>query len=79
MENLTVKQWLTFLPKPIRLQAETNIGNFHIEALNIHTASLSLALKIAFPWQQSNEGFDYWYQVYTDYKTHNINHDKPRT
>ena len=59
-------QHLMTLPSPIKERAVANISTKQFQTFVEETwaDSTSNALKVAFPWSYSNEGFMYWKRVF---------------
>jgi hypothetical protein len=57
--NLTIKEWINYLPEPYRSQA---LKYEHI-SWRSKVASMYTALFVAFSWDRSEEGFEYWDEV----------------
>jgi hypothetical protein len=58
----TVSEYLEQLPEPARARAQANM---YQEYGNEWSYSLPAALKRAFIWHRSPEGYSYWYVVYS--------------
>jgi hypothetical protein len=59
----TIREWLNELPEDVRDKA---IANTSEELLKFEESEdLRDALLAAFIWMPSNEGFDYWFKIYT--------------
>lgn len=64
MKNLTIYQWLSLLPAPIRNKALRNArkrgkGSFMC-AVSVRTETLGEAIQSAFVWEHTPEGYGYW-------------------
>lgn len=60
----TIKEWFDQLPQPQRHEAINNVINQHSpEHLTANTFSLSNALRISFSWEDTDEGFLYWFKI----------------
>ena len=57
----TIRQWLEELPDPYRTQALENIRVK--EVLDLPELSFSVALRSAFTWDATPQGYDYWSAV----------------
>lgn len=57
MNSKTIKEWLEGLPEPYRTQALKNTKDV---MLGSQSTSSYYALKRAFRWADSPEGFDHW-------------------
>jgi len=58
----TTKQWVEELPSPIREKALQYEKDFWSNGKEIPSAKLALA--VGFDWKNSNEGHEYWSEVY---------------
>jgi len=56
-EEKTVKDWLNTLNEPYKTKALNNIQE---KVTNVQVISVSKALKQAFDWDNSLEGWEYW-------------------
>lgn len=59
----SIDAWLNELPEEIQRKARMNCTGW---ALKEKTRSLPEALSIAFDWNDTPEGYDYWFKVYND-------------
>jgi len=58
----TIKEWLSELPEPARSQALDNYEGPE----NRMASSILEALMIAFIWEATVEGWDYWNNIYEE-------------
>lgn len=58
----TIRQWLEELPEPYRTQALENIRVK--EVLGLPELSFEVALRSAFTWDATPQGYDYWLAVF---------------
>ncbi len=61
-KNKTVREWLSELEQPYRLEAIRQLKEKDAQGT---ASSLSRALQVAFPWSTSRKGSHYWHAVYT--------------
>jgi hypothetical protein len=62
----TIREWLNELPEDVRSKAVENV-NAMMSGVTMEklTPTVKRAISSAFPWMPSNEGFDYWFKIYT--------------
>lgn len=64
----TVREWLKELPKDVRDSALTNYdkaqNSRHKRDESIHLKTQKQALKMAFSWRDTKEGFKFWEGIY---------------
>lgn len=59
------KQLLEKLPEPYRTQALGYFNPaFYEDRLDGEPADVGSALTMAFDWDQTDEGYDYWHELY---------------
>lgn len=58
----TIEQWLNTLKEPYKTKALNNLLN---DCKDNKTQTLEEALKLAFTWANSDEGFLYWDELHT--------------
>jgi hypothetical protein len=69
----TIREWLEELPEPQRSCA---IENCNVD-MDIKEVSLSKAVKVAFFWGDSPQGFHYWINICNDIISEEISQSKP--
>lgn len=62
IQKLTVLEWLKQLSPDVRKKARANMRNQHAYKTNgaLIVESLSAAVRVAFSWGGSNEGYELW-------------------
>lgn len=69
-QKKTIREWLKELPDEHRTKAQVNYETRMMELPEPETelmySSLSSAVKCAFQWYNSPEGFDYWEKVFNE-------------
>jgi hypothetical protein len=61
-----IEEWFIELPTEHRDKAQTNMHNDG-NTNHIEVSSMSAALLYAFDWYDTEEGYDYWYNLYESY------------
>lgn len=65
----TLKEWLEELPTEVKEKALNNVYKLNINpelALRYREESLKSAIMGAFIWMETEEGNDYWYNIYKE-------------
>ena len=62
----TIKQWLEELPEPYRTQALENYDENYLNKI-IEIKDCLDALRFAFDWSNTSQGFNYWQSFYGDF------------
>lgn len=60
----TVEEWFNYLEEPYKTQA---LENSIEKSLKIIKESMSDALSCAFIWDESCQGHEYWFNLFTKY------------
>ena len=68
----TVKEWLEECTEPWAAKALKNYQEQGEVASGFEVDLLTKALVCAFNWSQTNEGYDFWYNIYYDLHEKNL-------
>ena len=60
----TIKEWLKELPEPYRSEAIENTDSSRLVYKTSMVKDTATALKTAFAWNETKEGFVYWMELY---------------
>jgi hypothetical protein len=64
MAQTTIREHIDTLPEPYKTQAINNLNNIKSVVVVKHT---SVAIAIAFTWENTPQGYDYWNLIYNKY------------
>ena len=65
----TIVDWLTDLPELLQSQALDNLFNqdMGVKIAQLEVETMSGAIKVAFRWYTTPEGFDFWNNIYNSF------------
>ena len=63
----TIKEWFNELPDGYRALALKNAIDFNENVINIDCKDICEAMSVAFIWDHTIEGHDFWSKVYDHY------------